>query len=234
MTTPPTIRSASSPPAKYLPPGEVALFRVEGALSPRPTLTAAAWLALNAQRVRTRLLGLSSLALAAPLGMRDPRKAHTLAWSVLEGMSEDRLIVLGEMYAQEHLFPSLSRVGLELLERCRSRDQRVILLSDNLDVIVKPLADALGVGEVLCNSMELARARATGKLRAPILPPEIGGTLLRERLGERGVELSACAAYGSHVNDAVLLGAVALPCAVTPDRELRRMARDLDWPVVEG
>lgn len=211
-----------------------ALFRLEGTLSPRPTLTAAAWMAANAQRVRTRLLGLSTMALAAPLAARDPARATKLAWSTLEGMSEDRLAVLGEIYATEHVIPALNPVGLELLERCRA-ERRLVLLSDNLDVIVRPIAEHLGVADVICNAMELDdRHRATGELREPVLAPEMGGRAFRGALAELGVDLATACAYGSFASDSVLLGAVALPCAVTPDRELRRMARDLDWPVVEG
>ncbi len=214
---------------------DAALFRLEGTLSPRPTLTAAAWMAANAQRVRARLLGLSAMALAGPLTARDPLRAAKLAWSTLEGMSEDRLVVLGEIYAEEHLVGALSAVGLDLMERCRAQGQRVVLLSDNLDVIVRRVAAHLGVDEVICNAMELDdRERATGRLREPVIGPEMGGRALREALAERGIELATARAYGSHQADSVLLGAVALPCAVTPDRGLRRVARDLDWPVVEG
>lgn len=196
--------------------GDVALFRLEGALSPRPTLTAAAWMSLNARRVRARLLGMSSFALAGPLARRDPGRATRLAWSALEGMSEDRLIVLGEIYADEHLLPALSEVGVDLLERCRARGQRVVLLSDNLDVIVRPVAAHLGVDEVICNAMELdAHHRATGQLRAPVLGPEIGGRALKSQLAERGIDLASACAYGSQRGDSVLLGAVALPCCVT-------------------
>lgn len=215
--------------------GSAALFRLEGTLSPRPTVTAAAWFSLNARRVRARLLGLSTFALAGPLAMRDPGRAARLAWSSVEGMSQDRLVVLGEIYAREHLLPALSPVGLDLLRRCRERGQRTVLLSDNLDVVVQPVAAYLGVDDFVCNTMEFdAQDRATGQLREPLLGPELGGRALRAQLSERGIDLSNACAYGSQRGDSVLLGAVSLPCCVTPDRELRRLARDLDWPVVEG
>lgn len=212
-----------------------ALFRLEGTLSPRPTLTTAAWMAVNAQRVRARLLGLGAMALAAPLAIRDPARACRLAWSALEGMSEDRLVVLGEIYATEHVIPVLNPVGVDLLERCRAQGRRLVLLSDNLDVVVRPIAEHLGVEDVISNAMALDdRDRATGQLREPVLGPEMGGRALKAMLAERGIDLASACAYGSGAADSVLLGAVALPCAVTPDRELRRVARDLDWPVVEG
>lgn len=211
-----------------------ALFRLEGTLSPRPTLTAATWLSLNARRVRARFLGLSGFALAAPLSLGgNPGRAGELVWSTLEGMSEDRLIVLGEIYAEDFVLPSLSDVGLELLERCRTQGWRLVLLSDNLDVIAEPVARHLGIDVVVANAMELdAHDRATGKLREPVLGPSLGGRVLEGRLAEHDIDLRTACAYGSHRDDSPLLGAVALPCAVTPDRGLRRMARDLDWPVV--
>ncbi|MBX3273155.1 MAG: haloacid dehalogenase-like hydrolase [Sandaracinaceae bacterium] len=211
-----------------------ALFRLEGTLSPRPTLTAAAWLALNARRVRARLLGLSSFALAGPLAAGGAAaRAGELAWSALEGMSEDRLLVLGELYAEEHLVGALSEVGVELVERCRAAGHRLVLLSDNLDVIARPVARHLGIDVVIANVMELdAAGRATGKLRAPVLGPSLGGPVLAARLSEHDLELRTACAYGSHQSDSPLLGAVALPCAVTPEPALRRMARELDWPVV--
>ncbi len=211
-----------------------ALFRLEGTLSPRPTLTAAAWLSLNARRVRARFLGLSSFALAGPLAFGGAaHKAGELAWSTLEGMSEDRLIVLGELYAEEHLIGALSDVGLELLERCRAQGWRLVLLSDNLDVVAAPVARHLGIDVVIANAMAIdEHGRATGRLREPVLGPSLGGRVLEARLADHGVDLRTACAYGSHTDDSPLLGAVALPCAVTPDRGLRRMAHDLDWPVV--
>ncbi|MCB9594585.1 MAG: haloacid dehalogenase-like hydrolase [Sandaracinaceae bacterium] len=211
-----------------------ALFRLEGTLSPRPTLTGAAWLSLNARRVRARMLGLSSFALAGPLALGGAAsRAGELAWSTLEGMSEDRLIVLGELYADEHVIPDLSEVGVELLERCRTQGWRLALLTDNLDVIAEPVARHLGIDVVIANSMDLdEHGRATGKLREPVLGPSLGGRVLEARLAGHGIDLRTACAYGSHRDDSPLLGAVALPCAVTPDRGLRRMARDLDWPVV--
>jgi HAD superfamily phosphoserine phosphatase-like hydrolase len=210
------------------------LFRLEGTLSPRPTLTAATWMVANSQRFRARLLGISTMALAAPLAMRDPSRANKLAWSSLEGMTEDRLDILGELYANEHLIPALSEVGVDLLERCRRQGDRIVILSDNLDVVARPVAHHLGVSDVIANSMELDKKKnATGKLREPVITAEMGGRVLRAELAERGIDLTTACAYGSHGADSVLLGAVALPCAVTPDRVLRRMARDLDWPVVE-
>ena len=61
----------------------------------------------------------------------------------------------------------------------------------------------------------------------------LSGTELREYAEEHGLDLNQCCGYGASAEDGLLLSAVGLPCAVAPDRTLRRMAREHSWPVVE-
>ena len=210
-----------------------AIFRLEGVLSPRPTLTAAAWLASNSRRMRDRLFGLSGVLLAAPLSLRDPGLARERAWAQLRGMSEDRLVVLSEQYAEEHLLGHLSELGLSLLERCRDRGLVLVLVSDAVEAIARPVADALGVEHLLCNAMEIERGSCTGALREPRIGAEISPDRLRALASRVGVDLARSRAYGSSEADAMMLGAVGLPCAVDPEPGLRRLARDMSWPVTD-
>ena len=211
---------------------DVAIFRVEGILSTRPTVSAATWMALNAQRMRSRLLGLSAFTLSAPLWL-GPSRASQVAWAALEGMSEDRLIVLGELYMKEFLQNAIPDVGLRLVAQCRAAGQRIVLVSDNVEAVMKPFAEALGADAVICNALDVDGRWVTGRLRTPVIGAELGGQQLRQLAQERGIDLGRAKAYGQRGGDSLLLGAVALPCAVRPDRHLSRIARDLDWPVVE-
>ena len=47
-----------------------------------------------------------------------------------------------------------------------------------------------------------------------------------------GFDLARCYAYGDTATDRWMLGAVGRPAAVNPSRELQRIARLLDWPVL--
>ncbi len=213
-------------------------FRVEGTLTPRPTITTAAWLAMNAQEVGERLARLGNVALAAPFlfggPLRDTATGGRVAWMGLRGLSEDRLVVLGEEYAERFLVPSLREVGLRLLDDARRQGHRIVLLSDNLDVVVRHVADHLGVEDLVCNAMEIRNGKATGRLRDPIVGGHVAGETARRFAREHGIDLDASSGYGALAEDGTLLGAIGRPCAVHPDWQLRRMARDLDWPVVEG
>ena len=80
--------------------------------------------------------------------------------------------------------------------------------------------------------MEWDKDGATGQLADPTI----------SRLSIDGVEAYAKAhdigltdarAYGSTMADSGLLTAVGHPCVVFPDRALRALARDNQWPVAE-
>jgi len=48
-----------------------------------------------------------------------------------------------------------------------------------------------------------------------------------------GLDLAECTAYSDSHTDLPFLEAVGRPVAVNPDRELRRVARERGWPVLE-
>ena len=213
-----------------------AFFRLEGVLTTRSTLGAAAWLASNAAGLGERLARLSNVALAAPLSLAGELQVGAsrarVTWMGTRGMSEDRLAVLGAEYAERFVVPSLLDEGVELVRAARRRRERVVLISDNIDLIALPVADAVEADDLLCNRLEMRKGRATGRLEAPVIGGAVAGQWARKYAAEHGVDLLASSAYGASDGDSLLLSAIGKPCAVNPDGPLRRLARDHDWPVV--
>jgi phosphoserine phosphatase len=56
---------------------------------------------------------------------------------------------------------------------------------------------------------------------------------VRQLAGEQGYDLTASTAYSDSHTDLPFLEAVGNPVVVNPDRELRRLADERDWPVRE-
>lgn len=214
-----------------------AFFRVEGTLVTRPALATAAWLAANAQGVGERVARLGNVALAAPLAfageLASGSTATRLTFMGLRGMSEDRLLSLAEEYYEDYLRDDVLDVGAELVELARKLGQRIVFISDNIDLVVKPLADQLGADDLVCNRLEIKKGKATGRLEDPVVGGNLAGQWARTFAEEHGLDLGASLAYGSSAADGLLLSAIGKPCAVNPDRQMRRMAKDHDWPVVE-
>lgn len=209
-----------------------AFFRLEGALSGLPAWAGAMWLASNAPGMRRRLFGVGGVALSASLARRDPAITRHVAWSMLRGFSEDRVAVLGEDWARDRVLPSIKGEARRLVDDARAAGRALVLISESVEAVAGPVAEALGFDRVLSNVLELEDGEVSGVLREPVIGSEVDPRRLRELAGAESIDLARSCAYGASRGDGVLLSLVGLPCAIDPDRELARMARDLDWPVV--
>jgi phosphoserine phosphatase len=214
----------------------LAFFRFEGVLTARPAALAAAWLAARSQDLGTRAARLGAVGLSVPFfwgPARDPTTARRLAWSALRGFSEDRLAELGDEYRERFIDGNLRPVGLDLLERCRSQGYRIALLTELVAPVAQGIATRLRVADLVCNHLEIVDGRATGRLMDPLVGA-LDARWARDFAAARKLDLAGARAYGASGDDAVLLAAVDGPCAVAPDRDLRRVARDCSWPTVDA
>ena len=80
--------------------------------------------------------------------------------------------------------------------------------------------------------MQVAAGRYTGQMDFYAYG-EAKAARVRELAAERGYRLQDCYAYSDSATDLPLLKTVGHPHAVNPDRTLRRIARQLGWPVLE-
>ena len=112
------------------------------------------------------------LAIARPFLYATNRVFATrLLHTVLRGVSRDRLDLLGEEFFQYFLKPRLKPAGVEQLKAAMAAGADVVLVSQGLDHIMRPLANYLGVGRILCNRLDFRDGRATGRLIDPVIRP---------------------------------------------------------------
>src|SRR5205085_2169533 len=95
------------------------------------------------------------------------RVLHTL----LRGVSQDRLDLLGEEYFHYYLKPKLKPQGVAKLKALQARGEKIVLVSQGLDHVMRPLAQYLGTEYLLANRLEFRDGLATGRLRSPIIRP---------------------------------------------------------------
>ena len=119
-----------------------------------------------------------------------------------------------------------------LIEQQQGQGRQVVLATSSLDLIVRPLAEELGINEVIATELEFTDDRCTGRF--------VEGPLLKEKKKEkvydyirsRGAQWRDCSFYTDSVNDLALLESVADPVAVNPDRRLRRIASKRGWRIL--
>lgn len=150
-------------------------WRVEGSLLNPSTVRPLAFFAWNAQGFAERWLRRGAMflqALLRPLLYAGDRVFATrVVHAVLRDISRDRLDLLGEEYFQYQLLPELKPAGVHKLRAAVAGGQRVVLVSQGLDHIMRPLARYLGIEELICNRLEFRDGYATGRLLEPVIRP---------------------------------------------------------------
>jgi HAD superfamily hydrolase (TIGR01490 family) len=192
-------------------------FRERGLISRRQLLQAAAWQLLFVARGASH----EAVRSAAEDGLR-----------VLAGHRPEELRALVVDAMEPVLRPLVYAEPLHLVEQHRARGERVFVVSASLQEIVEAIAEDLGLDGGLGTICEVRDGRYTGRaLRA--LHAEAKAECLREVAARDGLDLAACTAYSDSHTDLPFLEAVGRPVAVNPDRQLRRIAVDRGWPVLE-
>jgi thioester reductase-like protein len=153
----------------------VVFWRVEGSLVDLTAVRPVAYFTWNAQSFAerwTRRGGLAFSALVRPaLYLSNKGFATRVLHALLRGVTRDRLDLLGEEYFNYVLKAQLKPEGLAKLKECLASKSQVILVSQGLDHVMRPLAQYVGVDRVLANRLEFRDGLATGRLLAPVIPP---------------------------------------------------------------
>jgi len=152
-------------------------WRVEGSLADLGAVRPVAYFTWNshtylgrwARRGGMLLSALVRPALYAGHRVFATRVLHTL----LSGVTRDRLDLLGEEYFEYVLKKQLKTEGMERLRDCVAGNGagNVVLVSQGLDHVMRPLALHLGVGRLISNRLEFRDGIATGRLLDPVIRP---------------------------------------------------------------
>lgn len=169
------------------------VWRVEDSLVDLGAVRPLAFLARNAHRYSERwkrIAALYALSLVRVLlYATSPVLAARFLHLSLRGMSRDRLDVLGEEYFRVYLEHRLKRTGVEALQRAIQRHGSVVLISQGLEHIVRPLARHLGVQHFIANRLDFRDGYATGRLLTPVIHSRGGLQNLASRDSRGGATL---------------------------------------------
>jgi len=174
----PNVRNRTSPalaPSSLTDHSGLVFWRVEGSLLNLTAVRPVGFFTWNAQTFLERwgrrgAMGI--LAIARPFLYATHRVMATrLLHTVLRGVSRDRLDLLGEEFCEYFLKPRLKPAGVAKLQEVMAAGGEVVLVSQGLDHIMRPLARHLGVNHILCNRLDFRDGLATGRLHYPVIRP---------------------------------------------------------------
>src|SRR5439155_8158354 len=162
-------------PKQSLRPASPVYWRVEGSLLDLTTVRPVAFFTWNAQTFTERWMRRGVVLLMALLRpflyALNRAFATRVVHAVLRGISCDRLDLLGEEHFQYQLKPYLKPAGVRKLADLVNSGAEVVLVSQGLDHVMRPLAQHLGVKWIAANRLDFRDGICTGQLLAPVIRP---------------------------------------------------------------
>jgi putative phosphoserine phosphatase/1-acylglycerol-3-phosphate O-acyltransferase len=217
------------------PSATLAVFDLDGTLTVGDSHARLLLGLLRERRVRLRtkleILGGSLAYLAGRLPNAWTKAVVAKAW---QGRERGEIEACMARFCQERVLPDGSPVVLARLRSHLDAGHRVVLLSASLELMVAPVARALGVAEH--RAVELAfdaQERVLPRLGGPCYDGHEKARWLSDFAAREGLDLSTAWGYGNSRGDRHFLALVGHPVAVGPDPELRRRAQRHGWAILE-
>lgn len=156
----------------------------------------------------------------------------SFALSYLAGKPIEELNALHERFMVDKIQPMLLPKAFELLDKHRALGHRLMIITATNKFVTAPIAEHLGVTELIASEAEMRDGLYTGKPTG--IPSFQAGKVkrLQQWLNEHNESLAGAWFYSDSHNDQPLLEQVDHPVAVDPDERLRSLAVAQQWPVI--
>jgi HAD superfamily hydrolase (TIGR01490 family) len=128
--------------------------------------------------------------------------------------------------------PIVYQEAIKLIAEHQAAGRDVIIISSSGTEIVEPIGARLGVNKAIGTQMVIEDGKYTGDILFYAYGPGKADAM-RQLAADEGYDLDASYAYSDSYTDLPMLEVVGHPFAVNPDEQLRRVARERVWPVLE-
>ncbi len=150
-----------------------------------------------------------------------------------KGWDKAEIEQLIEETVDEVVSPLVYAEALAIIDEHHRAGRKVVVISSSPVEVVKPLGRFLGVDEVIGTRPEVdADGKYTGRLEFYAYG-EGKAEAIREIAEREGISLEHSFAYSDSYTDLPMLEAVGHPVAVNPDKDLRAVAEERDWQIME-
>lgn len=215
-------------------PAVGAFFDLDGTLVAGFTATAHASDRIRRGQARAgEVFGVLEASLRYKLGRMQFERLLVRAAGYLRGESLTDLDDIGErLYAEQvahRVYPQMR----EIVAAHQARGHTVVLSSSALTIHAEPVARALGIANVVCNTFDLDEAGLlTGQVTKPIVWGRQKAAAVQRFCETHQVDLARSYFYADGDEDAHLMALVGHPRPVNPRPGLAAKAAANDWPVL--
>ncbi|ROL66438.1 HAD family phosphatase [Pseudomonas vranovensis] len=149
----------------------------------------------------------------------------------LIGRTPEEVEHLVAPWVEDFIEPIIFSDATKTIAAHRKAGDRILVISASGTHLVKPIAERLGIDEILGIELEVAHGVYTGNTTGVLTYREGKITRLLEWLDQEEENLEGASFYSDSRNDLPLLLKVDFPHVVNPDPVLREHAETQGWPI---
>lgn len=135
-------------------------------------------------------------------------------------------------FMADKIRPMMLPKASALLDRHRKAGDRLLIITATNSFVTRPIAEALGVSDLLATEPAFDGERYTGLVEGTPCYKAGKVTRLHAWLADQAMSLEGSYCYSDSHNDLPLLEVATHPCAVDPDETLRAHAEQAGWPIM--
>lgn len=136
-------------------------------------------------------------------------------------------------YVNEIVKPMILAGKADLVEQHRAKGDELVIITATNDFITRPIADELGVSNLIATTAELIDGKYTGQCAGTPCFQEGKITRLQAWLAEQEQTFNDTIFYSDSYNDLPLLQWSDTAIVVTPDDRLREHAEQVGWQIID-
>ncbi len=144
----------------------------------------------------------------------------------------DELIKWREDYLSSKIEPIMLPAARSLIEQHKQQGDTLLIITATNDFITAPIAEKLGITNLIATKAEFIEGRYTGKVVDTPSYRQGKVTRLEKWLADNQQSLTDSYFYSDSHNDLPLLNLVDHPIAVDPDPQLHQFAEQANWKII--
>ena len=160
-------------------------------------------------------------------------KTREMLMTLTKGWDRTEIETIVRETLDDVVSPLVYAEALFLIDEHLREGRRVFIVSASPDEVVGPLAEYIGVDDVIATRPEVDdQGRYTGEVEFYAYA-ENKAVAIREVAAAEGIDLTGSYAYSDSATDLPMMRVVGHPVAVNPDKELKEAAEEGGWPILE-
>ncbi|MEC6798474.1 HAD family hydrolase [Photobacterium sp. S4TG1] len=166
-------------------------------------------------------------------GSLDMDNYMTITLEPLKGKTPHTIKQLVDEFIRVVITPAIYPQALDRIEWHRKRGDHILIISATGEHLVKPIATALGIDDVIAIEIEQNNGVYTGKTTGILSFKEGKVERLKLWLQQQDQYYKGSYGYSDSINDLPLLSRVNKPFAVNPDPTLAMHAQMQEWTIMD-